>query len=107
VGLLTDLVIFTKYNSRGSDLAMLFAMVTSRQIRAGRALLGWTQTMLADRALVAINTVRAIEQDRPYPKEDTVQAVEHALRKAGVVFLSEGPLGEGVRLAKPRSVRTR
>lgn len=82
-------------------------MVTSRQIRAGRALLGWTQQTLADHALLAINTVRAIEQDRPYPKSETVEAVRRALVKAGIMFLSEGAMGEGVRLAKPRTGKTR
>ena len=78
-------------------------MVTSRQFRAGRALLGWTQQTLADRALVAINTVRAIEANRPYPsvKPDSVTAVRRALEKAGIVFLSNGTMGEGVRFAKP------
>ena len=76
-------------------------MVSSRQIRAARALLDWTQQMLADRALVAVNTVRAIEQNRPYPKEDSIGAVQRALRKAGIVFLPSATLGEGVRLARP------
>jgi transcriptional regulator with XRE-family HTH domain len=82
-------------------------MATSRQIRAARALLGWTQETLADRALVAINTVRAIEQERPYPKPDTIEAVRHALEKAGVLFLTDGAMGEGVRLAKPKPVKSR
>ena len=82
-------------------------MVTSRQIRAGRALLGWTQQTLADHALLAINTVRAIEQDRPYPKSETMEAVRRTLVKAGIMFLSEGALGEGVRFAKPRTGKTR
>ena len=115
---------------------MLRVMVTSRQIRAARALLGWTQEMLADRALVAVNTVRAMEQDRPYPKpdtieavwralekagvvfladeqerpypkSDTIEAVRRALEKAGVVFLADGAMGEGVRLAKPKPAKTR
>ncbi len=76
-------------------------MVTSRQIRAARALLGWTQQVLADRALVAVNTVRAIETGQPYPKSDSITAVHQALLKAGIVFLPNGTMGEGVRLAKP------
>jgi transcriptional regulator with XRE-family HTH domain len=76
-------------------------MASSRQIRAARALLGWTQQTLADRALVAVNTVRAIESRRPYPKPDSVSAVRRALEKGGIVFLPRGTLGEGVRLARP------
>ena len=76
-------------------------MVSSRQIRAARALLNWTQQTLADHAVVAINTVRAIEANRSYPKPDSITAVHRALRKAGIVFLSSGTMGEGVRLARP------
>lgn len=76
-------------------------MVSPRQIRAARALLGWTQQTLADRALVAINTVRAIEADEPYPKPMTIEAVQKAVEKAGIVFLPSDTMGEGVRLAKP------
>ena len=82
-------------------------MVSSHQIRAARALLGWTQQTLADRALVAINTIRAIEANRPYPKPDTTTAVRRALEKAGIVFLTNGTMGEGVRLARPVDIGAR
>ena len=84
---------------------MVSRMVTPRQIRAGRALLGWTQQTLADRALVAVNSVRAVERGLPHPKAETIGAMHAALRKAGVVFLSDDVMGEGVRLAKPISRR--
>jgi transcriptional regulator with XRE-family HTH domain len=86
---------------------MVPTMATPRQIRAARALLGWTQQALADRALVAINTVNAIEKDRPYPKDDTIEAVVLALEKAGIVFLGDGVQGEGVRFNKPRPLKPR
>lgn len=86
---------------------MLIGMVTTCQIRAGRALLGWTQQMLADRALVAVNSVRAIEQGKSYPKTGTFKSVRQALVKGGIVFLSDGVMGEGVRLHKPRTGKTR
>ena len=54
---------------------------------------------LADRALVAINTIPAIEADRPYPKSDTTTAVRQALKKGGMVFLTNGAMGESVWLA--------
>lgn len=76
-------------------------MITARQIRAGRALLGWTQQLLADRALVAVNTVRAVERELPYPKPESIDAIRKALVKAGIIFLSDGVMGEGVRLSKP------
>lgn len=86
---------------------MVAGMVTASQIRAGRALLGWTQQTLADRALVAVNSVRAVETGRTYPKPETVGAIRQALAKAGIVFLSEGVMGEGVRLSKPKPVKAR
>jgi transcriptional regulator with XRE-family HTH domain len=76
-------------------------MVSSRQIRAARALLGWTQQALADKAVVAVNTLRAIEADKPYPKDETVSAVRRALEAAGVLFITADTLGEGVRLTRP------
>ena len=82
-------------------------MVSTRQIRAARALLGWTQQTLAYRALVAINTIRAIEANRPYPKPDTTTAVRRALEKAGIMFLADGTMGEGVRLARPGNTGAR
>ncbi|HEY1631821.1 MAG TPA: helix-turn-helix domain-containing protein [Rhizomicrobium sp.] len=78
-------------------------MVSSRQIRAARALLGWTQQALADRALVAVNSVRAIEAERSYVKPETVQSVRRAVEKGGIVFLEASTLGEGVRLARPEA----
>ena len=80
---------------------MVSRMVTPRQIRAGRALLGWTQQTLADRALVAVNSVRAVERGLSYPKAETIQAMQAALRKSGIVFLADDVMGEGVRFAKP------
>lgn len=82
-------------------------MASSRQIRAARALLGWTQQTLADHALVAINTVRAIERDRPHPKEDTIEAVVKTLEKRGISFFSDGSAIEGVQLLLPRNSRTK
>ena len=36
-----------------------------------------------------------------YPKPDTTAAVRQALEKAGIVFLPNGTMGEGVRLPRP------
>jgi len=84
---------------------MLWRMVTPRQIRAGRALLGWTQQVLADKALVAVNSVRAVERGQRQTRSETVEAMRAALAKAGIVFLSEDVMGDGVRLAKPSARR--
>ncbi len=37
-------------------------MVTLREIRAARALLGWSQQQLADKAIVSLNAVARLER---------------------------------------------
>lgn len=61
--------------------------------------------MLADRALVAVNSVRAVERGLRYPKTETIESMRMALTKGGIVFLSAGVMGEGVRLARPAKRR--
>ena len=72
-------------------------MVTSRQVRAARALLGWT--LLADKALVALTALKRLESDRLSVRDATRDAVRKALEAAGIVFLSSGR-GEGVMLVR-------
>jgi transcriptional regulator with XRE-family HTH domain len=75
-------------------------MVTSRQVRAARALLGWTQEMLADKALVALTAVKRLESENGLRvREDTRDLVRRALETAGIVFL-ESEQGEGVMLVR-------
>lgn len=78
-------------------------MVTARQIRAARALLGWSQQDLADKAIVSINAVTRLERNEVDPRLSTVTAVQKAITKAGVTFLPNDTMGEGVRFSKPRS----
>ncbi len=76
------------------------AMVTARQIRAARALLGWSQQTLADEAIVALNAVTRLERGEVDPRVSTMNAVEKAIRKAGIEFISAANgKGEGVRMA--------
>ena len=64
-------------------------MITSLQIRAGRALLGWSQMILASRAEVAPITIKRLEasEDGFQAQYATVAKVKSALEAAGVVFL--------------------
>lgn len=76
-------------------------MLSSRQIRAARALLGWSQQTLADKAILSLNAVKRLEVGKSDPKMSTVLAVKSALEAAGIEFLSSaGGKGEGVRLAR-------
>ena len=83
-------------------------MATPRQIRAARALLGWSQQELADRAVVSVNSVGRIETALEEAELERHAAshfrVMRALRAAGIEFLTRG---EGVRFAgKPPAPRT-
>lgn len=74
-------------------------MISSRQIRAARALLGWSQQELADRAIISLNAVVRIETDKVDPRASTLNAIENALKKAGIEFLGIDSKGEGVRFS--------
>jgi hypothetical protein len=75
-------------------------MITSRQVRAARALLAWTQEMLADKALVALTALKRLESESGLKvREDTRGQVHRALENAGIVFLASEQ-GEGVMLVR-------
>ena len=70
-------------------------MFTPSQIKAARALLGWSQQDLADRAIVALNTVRRIEADQGDPRVSSLGRIQSALEAAGIEFSFSGD--DGVR----------
>lgn len=73
-------------------------MITGRQVRAARALLFWTQEMLAEKALVALTALKRLESERPLPVHDTTRdLVRRALETAGILFI-ESDRGRGVML---------
>src|SRR5260370_38059263 len=76
-------------------------MITSRQVRAARALLGWTQEMLADKAVVALTALKRLESDPLKVREDTRHRVRRALQAAGIAFVDLDH-GEGVMLIRNR-----
>jgi predicted transcriptional regulator len=82
---------------------MVVAMITPRQIRAARALLGWSQQQLADKAIVSLNAVTRLEKGKVDSRISTINAIEKTLAKAGVEFLSPGEKGEGVRMKSPKT----
>lgn len=70
-------------------------MITPQQVRAARALLGWTQETLADKAVVALTALKRVEAGAATVRPSTAQAVRAALESAGIVFVSD-PRSEGV-----------
>jgi transcriptional regulator with XRE-family HTH domain len=74
--------------------------VSSRQLKAARALIGWSQEDLAAASGVSLPTVNRIENDKS-PTTGTQNMRDRlaaALSTAGVVFIFEDELGAGARL---------
>lgn len=76
--------------------------IDPRQIRAARALVGWSRDDLAAAIGMAVRTLARLEAgETPFPRDTTVSAVRTALEKAGVEFIAENEgAGPGVRLRK-------
>lgn len=75
--------------------------MTAEQMRAGRALIRWSQKDLAEASGVSEPTVRRLEQmtGALAANSRTVEALQKALEGAGVQFIPENGAGPGVRLA--------
>jgi predicted transcriptional regulator len=86
----------------GRESVLVVGMITARQIRAARALLGWSQQQLADKATVSLNALARLEKGSVDSRVSTVAAVQKALVKAGIEFLSADQKGEGIRLKNPK-----
>jgi transcriptional regulator with XRE-family HTH domain len=79
-------------------------LVTTRQIKAARALLAWSQADLADRSGISEPTVARLEaaDGELGGREDTTESLRAAIEAAGVEFIDENGGGPGVRLRKNR-----
>jgi transcriptional regulator with XRE-family HTH domain len=76
-------------------------VVTIKQIRGARGLLGWSQSDLADRAKLSLITIKRFEAGFGPPVSDEVRAkAQKALEAAGVEFIDENGGGAGVRFRK-------
>jgi hypothetical protein len=76
--------------------------LTSFQIKAARALIGWTADDLSRRSAVSLRTIRRAELAERNTSMTSANdlAVRHALEDAGVEFIDENGGGPGVRLRK-------
>jgi transcriptional regulator with XRE-family HTH domain len=74
------------------------------QIRAARALLGWSQSQLASAAEVGLATLQRIEQSEGVVKGNfaTVLKIQNALEQAGIQFTDDEGDGIGVRLKRDK-----
>jgi len=77
-------------------------LVTIRQVKAARALLGWSQADLARHSSVSEPTIARLETlDADIPgRPSTAEKIKGALEQAGIEFIDENGGGPGVRLRK-------
>src|SRR6476659_4214967 len=77
--------------------------VSIRQVKAARALLGWSQDDLAEAAEISLPTIKRLEAgDGPLGgRTETGDRITQALNTAGIEFIDENGGGAGVRLRKP------
>jgi transcriptional regulator with XRE-family HTH domain len=81
-------------------------MLSPAQLRAARAIVGWSREELADESGMSPQAIREFELGSSDPKMGTVQKWKRALEAAGVAFLDETESdGPGVRLKKVRTKR--
>jgi transcriptional regulator with XRE-family HTH domain len=71
--------------------------ITSRQIRAARGLVGWSQSDLALSAGLSRSTIAAIEKESGNPTQDIISRIRTVLESNRVEFLPQ----EGVRIRHP------
>jgi transcriptional regulator with XRE-family HTH domain len=74
-------------------------MVTVRQLKAARALLGWSQTDLSKKSGVSLPTIASLEQAEGElrGREATRKKLFAAFNRAGLTFLNAVELGVTLR----------
>lgn len=75
-------------------------MITARQSRAARALLGWNQETLADKAQVSLTALKRLESASGLEVYETTRdQVRRALESHGILLLTTDQ-GEGVMVVR-------
>src|SRR5260370_37348506 len=76
-------------------------LVTTRQVKAARALLGWSQADVAQHSGVSEPTVARLEavDGELGGREDTAEKIRTAIEIAGIEFIDENGAGRGAGLA--------
>ena len=73
-------------------------MISGRQIRAARALLGWSGQELADECGISLKTLRRYEPQNGIPAGNTkvLKSIETALEDHGIIFTGDPIKDPGV-----------
>ena len=77
-------------------LRLMGCMITGSQIRAARALLGWSQQDLADKAVLSETAVLKLETERADTRTSTIVKVRKSLEDAGIEFINRPDGASGV-----------
>ena len=82
--------------------------ITSHELKAARALLGWSQQDLASASGVATSDIARLElgDSEPLGAFETCSKLAYALEEAGICFIADGEIvggGAGVRFRKGQS----
>ena len=75
-------------------------MISVAQIKAARAMLGWSTQVLADTAGVSVATVKKYEQQAGIPRANArvLNAIMLTLSNAGITFTGDPLINPGVTL---------
>jgi transcriptional regulator with XRE-family HTH domain len=74
-------------------------LITSGQIKAGRALVGWTARELAAKADIGFSTLIRLESESGVPSSNvrTLEAIKKVFENAGIEFIGTPESQAGVR----------
>lgn len=75
--------------------------ITPEQVRAGRALLGWSQDQLVGASSIPKRTLARFELGEGDPQRRTIEAIRTALEAAGVEFTNGDAPGVRLRALSP------
>ena len=79
--------------------------LTNSQIKAARALLGWTASELSRQSAVSLRTIQRAELQETSMTAANDLAVRRSLEAAGVEFIDENGGGPGARLRKRQRLK--
>ena len=83
-------------------------MLTPHQLRAARAIVGWSREALAEKSGVPAITTKQFENGDTDPRLSTLNKWRRSLEAAGVEFIDPaGGKGPGVRLASDKEGKKR
>lgn len=76
-------------------------MISRNQMAGARAMLGWKQEDLAEKAGVSVSTVKDFEAGRRQPRTPSLEKIQKAIEQAGIAPIDPDRWGgEGVRFVR-------